>query len=177
MDKIEFRAVIKFLTKQGKTPQTILEEMSAVYGDSCPGKTMVYKWHSLFKQGRESIEDDPRPGRPVEATSSDIVEKIEKLVLEDARLKKRQLAEMVGVSPTTILNILHQHLGMSKVSARWVPRMLTPLQKQQRVECSREFLDLCGDNKDEVLNRIVTGDETWVHYYEPESKAGLHAVA
>ena len=170
MDKIEFRAVIKFLTKQGKTPQTILEEMSAVYGDSCPGKTMVYKWHSLFKQGRESIEDDPRPGRPVEATSSDIVEKIEKPVLEDARLKKRQLAEMVGVSPTTILNILHQHLGMSKVSARWVPRMLTPLQKQQRVECSREFLDLCGDNKDEVLNRIVTGDETWVHYYEPESK-------
>lgn len=170
MEKIEFRAVIKFLTKQGKPPQTILEEMSSVYGDSCPGKTMVYKWHNLFKQGRDSIEDDPRPGRPVEATTAENVEKLEKIILEDARLKKKQLAEMIGVSASTILNILHDHLGMSKVCARWVPRMLTPHQKQRRVECCREFLALCGEQKDEVLNRIVTGDETWVHHYEPESK-------
>lgn len=28
-----------------------------------------------------------------------------------------------------------------------------------------------GDNEgDSFLNRIVTGDETWIHYYEPESK-------
>lgn len=36
MEQIEFRDVIKFLTKQGKT-----EQMS-VYGDRCPSKTMVY---------------------------------------------------------------------------------------------------------------------------------------
>lgn len=77
---------------------------------------------------------------------------------------------MTGVSSTTILNILHDHLGMSKVCARWVPRMLTPLQKQQRVECSREFLDLCSENSVEFMDRIVTGDETWVHHYEPDSK-------
>jgi histone-lysine N-methyltransferase SETMAR len=120
-------------------------------------------------KGRDSLEDDPRPGRPVDATTPENVEKGEQLVLEDTRLKKKQLAEMVGVSFTTILNILHQHLGLSKVSARWVPRMLTPLQKRQRVECS-EFLDLCWDNHDEILRRIVTGDETWVHHYDPESK-------
>ncbi|XP_045457302.1 histone-lysine N-methyltransferase SETMAR-like [Melitaea cinxia] len=77
---------------------------------------------------------------------------------------------MVGVSDTTIFKILHDHLGMTKVSARWVPRMLTPPQKQQRVECSRAFLYLCNEDKDGVLSRIVTGDETWVHHYEPESK-------
>lgn len=170
MEKIEFRAVIKFLTKRGKSVQTILEEMSSVYGDSCPSKTMVYKWHTLFKQGRESLEDDPRPGRPIEVTTSEIIQKVEKLILEDARLKKKQLAEMVGVSDKTIFKILHDHLGMTKVSARWVPRMLTPPQKQQRVECSRAFLDLCMEDKDGVLARIVTGDETWVHHYEPESK-------
>jgi hypothetical protein len=52
MEKVEFRAIIKFLTKQGKTPQIIPEEMAAVYRNSCPKKTMIYKWHSLFKQGR-----------------------------------------------------------------------------------------------------------------------------
>lgn len=170
MEQIEYRAVIKFLSKQGKTPQLIINEMKTVYGDRCPAKTMIYKWHGLFKNGRESIEDDPRPGRPIEVTSSDIVQKVEKLVLEDARLKKKQLAALVGVSDATILRILHDHLGMTKVSARWVPRMLKPQQMQQRVEASKQFLNLCGNNPTHILERIVTGDETWVHHFEPESK-------
>lgn len=125
---------------------------------------------SLFKKERESLKDDPRPGRSIEVTTPELIQAVEKLVLDDARLKKKQLAEMVGVYDTTIFKILHDHLGMTKVSARWVPRMLTPPQKQQRVECSRAFLDLCNEDKDGVLSRIVTGDKTWVHHYEPESK-------
>jgi hypothetical protein len=27
-----------------------------------------------------------------------------------------------------------------------------------------------GEGKEEFLSRIVTGDETWLHHYEPESK-------
>jgi hypothetical protein len=77
---------------------------------------------------------------------------------------------MIGVSETGILNILHHHLGMTKVSARWVPRMLTPLQERKRVQCCRQLLELCGERKEEVMSRIVTGDETWV---EPESKQEL----
>ncbi|XP_041985295.1 protein GVQW3-like [Aricia agestis] len=131
---------------------------------------MVYKWHGLFKHGRDSIKDDPRSGLPVEATTSDIVEKVEKLVLEDTRLKKKQLSAFIGVSDTTILRILHDDLGMTKVSARWVPRMLTLLQKQQRIDASKHFLEVCGDNPMQILERIVTGNETWVHHFEPESK-------
>ncbi|KAL0895245.1 hypothetical protein ABMA27_011399 [Loxostege sticticalis] len=67
--------------------------MSSVYGDSCPGKTMVYEWHNLFKQGRDSIKDDPRPGWLVEATAAENVDKLEKIILENVRLKKKQLAE------------------------------------------------------------------------------------
>ncbi|RVE51966.1 hypothetical protein evm_003432 [Chilo suppressalis] len=47
-----------------------------------------------------------------------------------------------------------------QVGARWVPRILTPLQKQHRVEYLREFLNLCSKNRDEFINRIVTEDET-----------------
>ncbi|CAK9817756.1 Histone-lysine N-methyltransferase SETMAR [Anthophora plagiata] len=59
---------------------------------------------------------------------------------------------------------------MTKVSARWVPRMFTPLQKQQRVEASKHFLDLCDEDPTHILEQILTGDETWVHHFEPESK-------
>ncbi|GJQ77414.1 hypothetical protein Trydic_g20813 [Trypoxylus dichotomus] len=58
---------------------------------------------------------------------------------------------------------------MTKVNARWVPRMLTPLQKQQRVCASKQFLELYGDKPVQIWERIVTGNETWVHHFEPES--------
>ena len=62
--------------------------MQTVYGEYCLGKSIIYKWYGLFKYGREPIEDDPRSGRPIEATTSDIIEKVEKLVLEIACLQK-----------------------------------------------------------------------------------------
>lgn len=170
LKKIEHRAVIKFLTKQGKTQKSIHEEMFSVYQDSAPSLSTVQKWSSEFKRGRESIEDDPRPGGPVSATSDENVKKVEKLVLEDARIKLQTLAEMTSLSVGTIHTIMHDHLNLSKVSARWVPRMLTAPQKQVRVECCKEFLELCGENSSNILDRIVTGDETWVHHYDPESK-------
>lgn len=58
MGQIEFRAVIKFLTKQRKTTQANLEDMLAACGACYSGKTMVYKCHSLFKHTRK-IEYDP----------------------------------------------------------------------------------------------------------------------
>lgn len=170
LKKIEHRAVIKFLTKQGKSQKTIHEEMVAVYQESAPSLSTVQKWSSEFKRGRESIEDDPRSGGPVTASTDENVKKVEKIVLEDARMKVKMIAEMTNLSIGTIHTILHDCLNLSKVSARWVPRMLTAPQKQVRVECCREFLELCGENPSSIFERIVTGDETWVHYYDPESK-------
>ena len=73
MSNIEFRAVIKFLTKQGKSAENIINEMGAVYGDISSGRTMIYKWYGLFKRGRESLEDDERPGRPSDVTTHELV--------------------------------------------------------------------------------------------------------
>lgn len=49
---------------------------------------------------------------------------------------------------------------MKKVSARWAPKLLLAVQRQERVHCASEFLDLCGPNPKEVIERLVTGDET-----------------
>jgi hypothetical protein len=50
------------------------------------------------------------------------------------------------------------------------PKLGDPLQKQQRVECCREFLELCHDNEKEVIESIVSGDGTMILYYDPQSK-------
>jgi hypothetical protein len=66
---LELRSVLKFLTKEDKKPKEILECTVAVYGKSAPSYYKVKFWSKQFKWGRESIEDDPQTGRPVEATS------------------------------------------------------------------------------------------------------------
>jgi hypothetical protein len=34
----------------------------------------------------------------------------------------------------------------------------------------QQHLDRYGNERDALLNRIITGDETWIHHCEPESK-------
>ena len=55
-------------------------------GESCHGKTMVYKGNSLKKQDRESLEDDertPRPNRDV--TTHEMVMKLEICIRDKLR--------------------------------------------------------------------------------------------
>ncbi|GFW78916.1 histone-lysine N-methyltransferase SETMAR [Trichonephila clavipes] len=92
-------------------------------------------------------------------------------MLEDRRTTVRELCEKIPeVSKTTIDKILTEHLGYSKVCARWVPKMLTADHKRQRVEAAQEFIAFHGTTEEEFLDSIVTGDETWVHYTTPETK-------
>jgi len=95
---------------------------------------------------------------------------VEAFVLADRRVKVSTIAYEMSVSECSVIRIMHNKLGMSKVSCRWVPRMLTPLQKQSRVEICHENLSLYEENMETFCSLIVTGDETWVYYWDPSSK-------
>jgi transposase len=72
MDKIEYRAVIKFFVKEGLTPNEIHSKFTKVNGDSSPSFSTIKKWAAEFKRGR--LEDDPREGRPKSATTPETIE-------------------------------------------------------------------------------------------------------
>ena len=59
---------------------------------------------------------------------------------------------------------------MRKLTARWVPKSLSDEQMATRASVCSAFLKRFR-SKDNFLLRLVTVDETWVHYYEPENKA------
>ena len=69
-----------------------------------------------------------------------------------------------------MFTVLHESLGMRKLFSKWVPRLLTPDQKQQHVEDSERCLELFKRGKKDFLRRYVTMDETWIHHYTPETK-------
>jgi len=115
--RFEYRAIIKFLTLEKQPSNNIYERLVNVYGDSAPSYSTVTRWVAKFKRGRTSLEDNTRAGRPVEATTDDCCHAVEKLVTGDRRLKILEIATEVGISYGSVLNILHEHLGLSKVRA------------------------------------------------------------
>ena len=133
---------IKFLTKEGANAKEIHWRMADVYGDSSPKYSTVAKWSAEFKRGRDSLEDNPRPGRPADVISQEMIDCVERLVLNNSRIKVAELASECGISNGSVYTIIHEHLGMSKVSARWVPRNLNMQDGQQRVESSQELLEV-----------------------------------
>lgn len=85
--------------------------------------------------------------------------------------------EIIDLSVGTMHSILHGHLNLSKVSAKWGLQMLTESLKKARVDCCGEFLELCGDDPSSIIERTVHDDEMWIHHYDPEIKQRVHAVA
>jgi len=128
------------------------------------------RWVAEFKRARTSLEDDTQAGRPVEATTDACCHAVRKLVTGKRRLKVLEIATEVGVSYGSVLNILHEHLGLSEVRARRVPCFLTPVQKSFRVETCLELLAIYSATPDNVLSRIITGDETWIHHWDSDTK-------
>ena len=167
---IEFRAVIKFLTKEGAKAKDIHRRMADVYGDSSPKYSTVAKWSAEFKRGRDSLEDDPRPGHPADVISQEMIDRVERLVLTNCRIKVAELASECGISNGSVYTIIHERLSMSKVSARWVPRNLNMQDRQQRVESSQELLEVYNANPEDFHTRLITGDETWLHHWDPDTK-------
>lgn len=127
----------------------------------------VRKWCREFSNGRTNIHDEARSGRP--SVSDNLQEQVESELREDRRVTVRELEEKLQIPKSSIHRIISD-LGYRKCSARWVPKMLTEDHKRQRIESSREVLELYAEEGAVFLESIVTGDETWVYHFTPESK-------
>ncbi|UYV63571.1 hypothetical protein LAZ67_2004744 [Cordylochernes scorpioides] len=150
METNEIRAVIKYLCKKGMSPKKIYEDMVDTLREDAPSHSTVKKWVAAFKLGRISTEDD--------------------IDQEDLRMTVRQIEETLGIPKTTVDRIMREHLGLRKLSARWVPKLLTPDQKAVKRKLSSDNLALFEANPEEFVNRFVAMDETWAHHFTPESK-------
>ena len=128
-DRVEQRINIKLSVKLGKTATETLKMLSDVYGDSSMSRTRVIEWHKRFVEDGESVEDDPKSGRPCTSTTYTNIEKIRQLVRSDRHLTIRVIANEVGIDKETVHTILIDTLGMRNVCAKMVPRLLTESRK------------------------------------------------
>jgi len=166
------RAVTEFLSAENVRPAEIDRHLQAVYGENTVNRTTVKSWAVKFREcepGRANIVDQPRSGRPVSMTDDKNQKQVDELIKHDRRITQKQIAGRLGMSKERVGYIICL-LGYTKVCSRWVPRMLTLEKKQKCVEICEELLKRYREEGDQFLSNTVTGDESWIHHFDPEEK-------
>ena len=64
-------------------PKDIHADIVASFKDDAPALSTVQKWAAEFKRGSESLEDDPRSGRPATATTQENINRVHHMVMDD----------------------------------------------------------------------------------------------
>ena len=107
-----------------------------------------------------SVEDAPRPEQAG----------VEAIVMENCQVTQNDIAACLKISHGSAHHVVHDVLQFRKVSARWVPRWPTPELRERCVDACEELLWRFEQEGEGFLARIVTGDKTWVHFHQPETK-------
>ncbi|PNF25138.1 hypothetical protein B7P43_G01979 [Cryptotermes secundus] len=156
------RYCIKFSHKLGDTQVETIRKIQQAFGDDAMSNSRIKEWYNRFKDGRTSVDNEPRSGRPSTSRNENVIEQVRTLVMEDSRITVRELVNEIGVSTGSVHSILTEDLGMRSVSAKFVPKLLTMERKQRRLEIAQDMLDNADSNPN-FLNTMITGDDSWVY--------------
>ena len=98
--------------------------LTVEFGESAMSRTQVQLWYKRFTEGREDVNDDARPGRPITLATDESIEAVKKMILNNRRITIRVVAEDVGISFGSCQAILMDVLGMKRAEAKIVPKLL-----------------------------------------------------
>ena len=169
--KTEIRSYNKYRIRLNIDSKQIFNELCGIYGPQTISMRTVFRWVKTFKAREFSVEDDTRPGRPKTSVTKANIAAVKIVVEQDARSSVKDIASCTGISESSMQTILKKRLDPRKVCARWVSHLLTEEQKTQRVKCARELLKTYKGCNSQVISNLLTGDETWVHMFEPQRRA------
>ena len=93
----------------------------------------------------------------------------------------QEIEELSGIHSSSVLKIVRERLWLRKFCARWVPHLLTDKQKQSWVRLALQVIEKYDKCDPRRFEEIVTGDETWIYHFQPDSQAkkrfGFHLRA
>ncbi|KAJ8936585.1 hypothetical protein NQ318_008057 [Aromia moschata] len=125
---LEQRMAIKFCVKLEKSVAETIPVLKKAFGVDCLSERQIFRWHKAFAEGREDFNDENRAGPPSTSSSEDNVKRVRDLLKTDRRLSVRLISETLDITKTIVHEI--ESLGMRKVCAKLVPKVLTGDQKQ-----------------------------------------------
>ena len=165
---VQYRSVVHFCWLLKKGPKEIHQLMVDAYGPQCPTLSFVKKWAVEFKNGRESLDDLHRPGRP---PSEDYIQKVSSYIEEFPFSSARAISIALDITIPTVVKILKEHLHLFKKNSKWIPHELSESQIKDRVNVSIKLLSFLKNAPPWKREIIITCDESWfyLNYYHDEA--------
>jgi len=111
----------------------IIRKIEEAFGDDAMSITRIKEWYNRFKDGSTSVDSEPRRGWPSTSRNDNVINQVRNLVMQDRRITVRELAGEVRVGIGSVHTTLTADLGLRRVSAKFVPKLLTMEQKQLRL--------------------------------------------
>ena len=75
----EQRVCIKCCVKLGINGAETFEVLRTAFGEQCSSPACIFEWHERFKEGRDSVDDNPRSSRPT-TSKTDCVAQVRELI-------------------------------------------------------------------------------------------------
>ncbi|GFN99668.1 transcription initiation factor tfiid subunit 2 [Plakobranchus ocellatus] len=76
--------------------------------------TQVYQWCSWFKDGRTSLQDEPRSGRPNTANNDWNTARVDELIKVDRRVKLKEISLKLDIPKNEIMKLSMVNLAIAK---------------------------------------------------------------
>ena len=102
-------------------------------------ESRLFEWHRRFKEGREKVEDDHRSGQPFTSRTEKNVKRVRQKVRSDRLLTVRMIANELGMNGERVWRIITENMGMRKICAKMVPRLLNKTQKERREKVCQDI--------------------------------------
>ncbi|UYV82734.1 hypothetical protein LAZ67_22000693, partial [Cordylochernes scorpioides] len=145
------------------------ELIKEAFGDAALSRSRTFEWFSSFQKGWEKVNDDQHTGRPRSLRWEENKLKIKELIKFNRRISIKDLSSETGLSVRLCHQIATKDLDMIRTSSKFVPRILTEEQKEVRMDVCKNMVEMTRTDP-EWMQKIITGDETWVYQYDPETK-------
>lgn len=71
----------------------------------------------------------------------------------------------IYLSYSRVWKIIQEELLMSKLPARWIPRLRVLFQKQTRRDLPRKMLNLLEQDEEGFFHSLLTMKEFWIYQY------------
>ncbi len=125
--------MIFFLSQEGKSGAEIHTLLNADFGDCALSRCTLFRKLEELRDGRESLEGLPRSGRLRTSRTPLTIPRAQALLNEDRGATLEDVHESFEVPHGKTHSILTNYLGVTKVSARWVPNPLRRERQSERV--------------------------------------------
>ena len=112
----------------------------------------AYRWFERFRNGDESLKDEPKSGRPNKFDLTDLKKAIE----SDPALNTTNMAKMVDCTQGNIYYLIKQLGFVSKLSG-WCPHDLNKNQLENRIKICKQLIS--SHRTFNWLDNLITGDE------------------